>query len=297
MKSPTVGIFCIGEDLDYVDDFRQKLFAKYPQFSQIKIPANESPKSPTGSINLHRYWQCATSSGGFEFKKGWQNEVYLAEIDLMVFILTRPDAQSFHDARTIARQYSSLGKQCIFIVYLYDRPQDHPLRLMQHQIEKFKSEFNTTGFFYIWGIGLRLNDEILKTLDCLFRIIMGCNERSLIKTSWNDVELILSFPGRAKINQAMAGGPSRATQAAHLVLAKHGLPKNKLKQSSFIAHIRSASNLKLSETREIMALLRNESKSDAQCIFSCSFDESLEDEICLTLLSKFDEPRTCDLES
>lgn len=289
METPAIGIFCIGQDHRDADDFREKLFTKYPQFNQTQAIKNEDADSRATSINLHRYWQYISSSACFELESVRQKDAFIAKIDLIIFILTRP-VKSFQDARAIARECAPPNKRSIFIGCTYDQPRGRLLRTMQQNIEKFKSRYNATTLFYGQANSCDLGCEMLKTVDCLICIINGCNENAPIRTDWDDITAIFDLPGDAKINQAIASGPERATQVVHLALSNLVLPKKGIKQSGFIANIRAASELKLSETRDIMARLRNESKLDAQCIFSCSYDESLQDAICLTVLSKFDEP-------
>ena len=286
MKSTTIGIFCIGQDRSDVNNFREKLFTQYPQFRQAQAIKNNGSNSQTTSINPHRYWQYASSSGALKLEPWRQSDACIDKIDLIIFILTRP-LKSFQDARAIARECAPRNKRGIFIGYIYDQAHNRLLPTMPQNIEEYKSRCNATTFINGHSDSCDQKNEILNTLDYLFCIINGHNERATIRTNWEDITAIFDLPGDAKINQAIASGPDRAKQVAHLVLSNLDLPRKDIKQSGFIADIRTASDLKLSETREIMTRLRNESKLNAPSIFSCSYDESLQDAICLTVLSKF----------
>ena len=97
----------------------------------------------------------------------------------------------------------------------------------------------------------------------------------------------MSEPGKAMMGTAIAGGPDRATKAAEAAVACPLLP-----EASTCRRARRAgadrgqpNNFKLNESKAAMNTIRRYAADDAHVIYGAAYDESLGDQLRVTVIA------------
>ena len=110
---------------------------------------------------------------------------------------------------------------------------------------------------------------------------------SLVNVDFEDVKTVMSEPGKAMMGTAVAGGPDRATKAADLAVACPLLEGIDLSGARGVLVLIAASKgtFKLSESRNAMTTIRRFAADDAHVIYGTAYDESLGDQLRVTVIA------------
>ena len=109
----------------------------------------------------------------------------------------------------------------------------------------------------------------------------------LVNVDFEDVKTVMSEPGKAMMGTAQAGGPDRATKAAEAAVACPLLEGIDLSGARGVLVLIAANkaNFKLSESRAAMNTIRRYAADDAHVIFGAAYDDSLGDQLRVTVIA------------
>jgi cell division protein FtsZ len=109
----------------------------------------------------------------------------------------------------------------------------------------------------------------------------------LVNVDFEDVKTVMSEPGKAMMGTAIAGGPDRANKAADLAVACPLLEGIDLSGARGVLVLIAASRatFKLVESRNAMNTIRRYAADDAHVIFGTAWDESLGDQLRVTVIA------------
>ena len=109
----------------------------------------------------------------------------------------------------------------------------------------------------------------------------------LVNVDFEDVKTVMSEPGKAMMGTAQAGGPDRATKAAEAAVACPLLEGIDLSGARGVLVLIAASknNFKLSESKNAMNTIRRYAADDAHVIYGTANDESLGDQLRVTVIA------------
>ncbi|WP_428415643.1 cell division protein FtsZ [Methylibium sp.] len=108
-----------------------------------------------------------------------------------------------------------------------------------------------------------------------------------INVDFEDVKTVMSEPGKAMMGTAIATGPDRANKAADSAVACPLLEGIDLSGARGVLVLIAASraSLKLSESKNAMNTIRRYAAEDAHVIFGAAYDESLGDQLRVTVIA------------
>ncbi|MCU0967954.1 MAG: cell division protein FtsZ [Rubrivivax sp.] len=108
-----------------------------------------------------------------------------------------------------------------------------------------------------------------------------------VNVDFEDVKTVMSEPGKAMMGTATAGGPDRATKAADAAVACPLLEGIDLSgaRGVLVLIAASKSTFKLSESRNAMNTIRRYAADDAHVIYGTAYDESLGDQLRVTVIA------------
>jgi cell division protein FtsZ len=150
-----------------------------------------------------------------------------------------------------------------------------------------------------------LNDKLLDTLgdditqdqafahanDVLRNAVGGISDiihmPGLVNVDFEDVKTVMSEPGKAMMGTAQAGGPDRATKAAEAAVACPLLEGIDLSGARGVLVLIAANRntFKLAESRNAMNTIRRYAADDAHVIYGTAYDESLGDQLRVTVIA------------
>ncbi len=126
------------------------------------------------------------------------------------------------------------------------------------------------------------NDVLKNAVGGIAEII---NDYGFVNVDFEDVRTIMGEPGKAMMGTATANGPDRARIAAEQAIACPLLEGIDLSGAKGVLVLVTASKgtLKLNESKEAMNTIRAYAAQDAHVIFGAAYDDSLGDEIRVTV--------------
>ena len=109
----------------------------------------------------------------------------------------------------------------------------------------------------------------------------------LVNVDFEDVKTVMGEPGKAMMGTATASGPDRATKAADAAVACPLLEGIDLSGARGVLVLIAANRntLKLSESKNAMNTIRRYAADDAHVIFGTVYDESLGDQLRVTVIA------------
>jgi cell division protein FtsZ len=109
----------------------------------------------------------------------------------------------------------------------------------------------------------------------------------LVNVDFEDVKTVMSEPGKAMMGTAIASGPDRATKAADAAVACPLLEGIDLSGARGVLVLIAANRntFKLSESRNAMNTIRRYAADDAHVIYGTAYDESLGDQLRVTVIA------------
>ena len=128
------------------------------------------------------------------------------------------------------------------------------------------------------------NDVLKNAVGGIAEIINGYGQ---LNVDFEDVRTVMGEPGKAMMGTAVATGPDRARIAAEQAIACPLLEGIDLSGAKGVLVLVTASksSLKLSESRLAMNTINAYASADAHMIFGAAYDESLGDEIRVTVVA------------
>ncbi|MFN7664460.1 MAG: cell division protein FtsZ, partial [Inhella sp.] len=113
------------------------------------------------------------------------------------------------------------------------------------------------------------------------------NRPGLVNLDFQDVRTVMQEPGKALMGTAQATGPDRAAKAAEQAMACPLLEGINLTgaRGVLVLIAASRSSFKLSESRTAMNTIRMYAADDAHVIFGAAYDESLGDQLRVTVIA------------
>ena len=123
--------------------------------------------------------------------------------------------------------------------------------------------------------------------DILAGIAEIINVEALVNVDFEDVRTVMSETGKAMMGTAVANGPDRARIAAEQAVACPLLEGVDMSGAKGVLVLITAAKggLKLSESREAMNTIRKFASPDAHVIYGTAYDESLGDQIRVTVVA------------
>jgi cell division protein FtsZ len=144
------------------------------------------------------------------------------------------------------------------------------------------------------------NSSILETFrkadDVLLQAVRGIADlitvHGLINLDFADVRAIMCEMGMAMMGAALASGENRAVEAAQRAISSPLLEEVKIEGArGVLINITGGPDLTLHEVNEAATLIQEEADPDANIIFGAVIDESLGDEVRITVIATgFGEP-------
>ena len=128
------------------------------------------------------------------------------------------------------------------------------------------------------------NDVLKNAVGGIAEII---NNYGNVNVDFEDVRTVMGEPGKAMMGTATASGPDRARIAAEQAVACPLLEGIDLSGAKGVLVLVTASKgtLKLSESKEAMSTIRTFASDGAHVIYGAAYDDSLGDEIRVTVLA------------
>lgn len=133
--------------------------------------------------------------------------------------------------------------------------------------------------------------EMLKKADeVLFSAVRGISDvmmvHGLINLDFADVQAVMGIPGFALMGEGRAEGESRARDAAMRAITSPLLEDVSIGGArGVLINITSSSDITIEEVSEASTLIQEEADGDARIFFGVVFDESLGDEIRITVIA------------
>jgi cell division protein FtsZ len=143
----------------------------------------------------------------------------------------------------------------------------------------------------VLGDDVMQDDAFAHANDVLRNAVGGISDvihvPGLVNVDFEDVKTVMSEPGKAMMGTAQAGGPDRATKAAEMAVACPLLEGIDLSgaRGVLVLIAASKSNFKLSESRNAMNTIRRYAADDAHVIYGTAYDESLGDQLRVTVIA------------
>jgi len=135
-----------------------------------------------------------------------------------------------------------------------------------------------------------LLEAFRKADEVLLQAVRGISDlitvHGLINLDFADVRTIMAEMGMAIMGVASASGENRAEEAARRAIASPLLEDISIRGArGVLINVTGGSNLTLHEVNEAATLIQEESDEEANIIFGAVIDESLEDEIHITVIA------------
>lgn len=112
------------------------------------------------------------------------------------------------------------------------------------------------------------------------------NVEGNVNVDFEDVKTIMGEPGQAMMGTSVASGDQRAREAAERAIACPLLEGVDLHGArGMLVNITANRSLKMRETREIMDTIRSYAADDATVIFGTAYDESMGDDLRVTVVA------------
>lgn len=126
-------------------------------------------------------------------------------------------------------------------------------------------------------------DEVLRIgIEGITGII---NNPGLINVDFNDICTIMKNSGIAHMGLGVASGEDRAVKAADQAMNSPLLETSLNGATGLLVNVSGSSNISLLEINDAVNHIEKHVHSDAEIIFGTTIDESLGDELCITLIA------------
>ena len=143
----------------------------------------------------------------------------------------------------------------------------------------------------VMGDDVRQDEAFAFANDVLKNAVGGISDiihmDAIVNVDFEDVRTVMSEPGKAMMGTASASGPDRARKAAESAVACPLLEGIDLSgaRGVLVLIAASQSTYKLAESKAVMSTIRMYAADDAHVIFGAAFDESLGDQLRVTVIA------------
>jgi cell division protein FtsZ len=147
------------------------------------------------------------------------------------------------------------------------------------------------------GRNMSILETFKKADDVLLQAVRGISDlitvHGLINLDFNDVRTIMSEMGMALMGAAVASGEDRAVEAAQKAISSPLLEDVSIQGArGVLINITGGPDLTIHEVNEAATLIQEEADDEANIIFGAVIDETLHDQIRITVIATgFGEPR------
>jgi cell division protein FtsZ len=140
------------------------------------------------------------------------------------------------------------------------------------------------------GLDISLIEAFRKADDILYHAVKGISDLimvpGLINLDFADVKNVMSQMGLALMGTGTAGGENRAVEAAQKAISSPLLEDNAIQGArGVLLNITGGPNMTLHEINEASSMIQAEAHVDANIIFGTVVDESMGDEIRITVIA------------
>ena len=140
------------------------------------------------------------------------------------------------------------------------------------------------------GRDISLIEAFRKADDILYHAVKGISDLimvpGLINLDFADVKNVISQMGLALMGTGTAGGENRAVEAAQKAISSPLLEDNTIQGArGVLLNITGGPNMTLHEINEASSMIQAEAHEDANIIFGTVVDESMGDEIRITVIA------------
>ncbi len=149
----------------------------------------------------------------------------------------------------------------------------------------------------ISGRSMSLPDAFKKADDILYNGVKGISDLimvpGLINLDFADVKNIMSEMGLALMGTGVASGDNRAIEAAQKAISSPLLEDNSIQGArGVLLNVTGGSEMTLFEVNEASSLIQSEANEDANIIFGTVIDDSMGDEIRITVIATGFDPKS-----
>lgn len=135
----------------------------------------------------------------------------------------------------------------------------------------------------------KLADQVL--CDAVRGIVELIHVKGVVNADFADVKTVMSVPGLALMGLGMATGELRAVEAAQRAISSPLLEEVSITGAKgILVNVTSDASLKLHELTEAVSLIEEEAHDDAEVIFGWVVDETLGDEVRVTVIATGIDP-------
>ena len=136
-------------------------------------------------------------------------------------------------------------------------------------------------------------DDVLKQAVESISELVGYSQKVMINLDFADVSAIMRDAGRAHMGVGVASGREKAEQAAMAAIASPLLETSIDGATGVLINVTGSRNLGLDDVETAANIVMEAANPDALIIFGAAFDDSMEDEMRVTVIATgFDEKRT-----
>ena len=136
-------------------------------------------------------------------------------------------------------------------------------------------------------------DDVLKQSVASIAELVGYSEHVNINLDFADVSAIMKDAGRAHMGVGSATGRDKAEQAAMAAVASPLLESSINGAMGVLINITGSSDLGLDDVETAASIVQEAANPNANIIFGSAFDDSLQDEMRVTVIATgFDETKT-----
>ena len=151
----------------------------------------------------------------------------------------------------------------------------------------------------IAGKDMKFVEAFRKVDDVLFQAVRGISELvtkpGYINLDFADVKTVMKGMGLALMGTGAASGQNRAVAAAEKAISSPLLEDVSIRGArGVLINITAGASLSLSEVNEAASLIREEASDEANIIFGTVIDETLEDELKVTVVATGFEPNVAE---
>jgi cell division protein FtsZ len=135
----------------------------------------------------------------------------------------------------------------------------------------------------------KLADQVLH--DAVKGIVELIHDRGIVNADFADVRTVMSVPGLALMGLGTSTGELRAVEAAQRAISSPLLEEVSITGAKgILVNVTSDSTLRLAELTEAVSLIEEEAHDDAEVIFGWVVDESMGDEVRVTVIATGIDP-------
>ncbi len=140
-------------------------------------------------------------------------------------------------------------------------------------------------------------DMLKKSDEVLYHAVRGISDLimvpGLINLDFADVRAVMGEAGLAMMGAGIASGESRAREAAMKAITSPLLEDVSIDGArGVLMNVTASYEVTMEEVAEAMSIIEDASDEDAQIFFGVVFDETVEDEIRITVIATGIEPKT-----